>query len=269
MEEDTNLRVWAAGVFDGEGSTTIQRVHETTFEACCSVSNNDPSIIKPIHDRWGGRLTVYPKEHRKNATADHFRVEFRKDEIIPFLQDIIPYLKGRKVDEARLVILAVRTTMLRECYEKLRSLRKDGFDNNAAEELRATAHRIAPRSRSLQDEEFYAILSACKSLEERALVHVISETRIAMPDFTKLTVQDVINGLVANQFRLSEATKSVLQEFTRGRSHKDGLFLFLNQYPNGQKPWYLWARIRGIGARVNMRVTPLMLRGSRLTVDEL
>jgi hypothetical protein len=47
--------VWAAGLFEGEGTITIaRRGQDDTYRLLVLVSNTDEEIIDFFHDRWGG-----------------------------------------------------------------------------------------------------------------------------------------------------------------------------------------------------------------------
>jgi len=48
-------RIWAAGLFEGEGTITIaRRGQDDTYRLVCTVGNTDLQIINFFHQRWGG-----------------------------------------------------------------------------------------------------------------------------------------------------------------------------------------------------------------------
>lgn len=139
---DTELRIWAAGMFDGEGSALIERVGygRKDYQIVVAVAGTDSRAIDPIMEAWGGH-------HRKTRDLNKWRHEgslrrldcsvyFSRDEAKVFLADIFPYLKT-KHSEAFVVLRAISaqeaaikksglrgsSSVLESFYEELQSIR--------------------------------------------------------------------------------------------------------------------------------------------------
>lgn len=102
---DTELKIWAAGAFDGEGSALINvtstpgQSKSNSFHITVAVVNTDKKLIEPFQECWGGKLTtksanrpVKDSSPRKEA----YQLDFDRDEALILLQDIIPFLRVRK-----------------------------------------------------------------------------------------------------------------------------------------------------------------------------
>lgn len=101
-EVDREFMAWMAGFWEGEGSLdTGGRI---------SISQKDPTPLKLIHQKFGGRLTqrVRKRGFVPNNPIWEWTVTFRKD-TINILEQMIPFLKFRRGDvEKKLEILKER-----------------------------------------------------------------------------------------------------------------------------------------------------------------
>lgn len=127
---DERLKIWAAGLFDGEGSALIERigVNRQSLQIVVAVSGTDERITDPIIEVWGGH-------HRKNRDLNTWaRVEntsyrldctvyFSREEAKVFLADILPYLRGKQ-EEVAIVLQAI---LAQEKRIKEKGLRGSSF----------------------------------------------------------------------------------------------------------------------------------------------
>ncbi len=112
IDESQELKIWAAGLFDGEGSALIERVgtQRKNLQVVVAIASSDPRITDPIRETWGGHyrknrdFTKYYKDgHRRKLDCT---VYFTYGEARVLLKDILPYLRMKK-DEALVVFKAL------------------------------------------------------------------------------------------------------------------------------------------------------------------
>lgn len=149
------LKIWAAGAFDGEGSALIEptgpgiRSERKAFHVVVAVANSDPRMTTPIIEAWGGHYRANQDQNkyaRDGCTRKRdFSVYFDYDEAKKFLVDIFPYLRVKGKDAA-IVIRALcalpeqvigttgkkrvprgTTIILKPLYEELRDLRSSSM----------------------------------------------------------------------------------------------------------------------------------------------
>ncbi len=107
---DQELKIWAAGLFDGEGSALIERtdVQRRYFQVVVAVASSDPRTTDPIMENWGGHY----RKNRSHTYKDGSRrkldctVYFTYSEARVFLVDVLPYLRMKK-EEALVVLKAL------------------------------------------------------------------------------------------------------------------------------------------------------------------
>lgn len=95
---------WAAGLFEGEGSISIQPV---TQRNCCvldvCVTNTDLDVLHFLRDRWGG-----PVRPRKPGSARHrqpYRWRLVSNQAAVFLRAIEPFVVRAQVKKRIAVAL--------------------------------------------------------------------------------------------------------------------------------------------------------------------
>ena len=110
---DTELKIWAAGMFDGEGSALIERIgyERKSFQIVVAVSSTDPRNTDPIKEVWGGHHRANNEVPRvckdgSKRKPDH-SIYFNRGEALVFLTDILPYLKSKR-EETAVVIQAIQ-----------------------------------------------------------------------------------------------------------------------------------------------------------------
>ncbi len=110
---DTELKIWTAGMFDGEGSALIERIgsKRSSFQIVVAVSSTDPRNTDPIREVWGGHYRANRDTSRfykdgSKRRLDH-SVYFNRDEALVFLTDIFPYLRSKR-EETVVVIQAIQ-----------------------------------------------------------------------------------------------------------------------------------------------------------------
>jgi len=105
---DAELKIWAAGVFDGEGSALISHIREETYQVTVCIASTDPRISSPFMECWGGhyRKSRNLQKYNKNTRGKDYTVLFDTAESVRLLTDIYPYLRARR-EEARIVLRAL------------------------------------------------------------------------------------------------------------------------------------------------------------------
>jgi len=100
MEPSAELKAWAAGIFEGEGSALIERIKPGAYQIVVAVSNTDKKITDPIREVWGGHYRAN-QDHSKLYSISYRRdysIYFSRDEAKRFLLDILPHLKAKRDD---------------------------------------------------------------------------------------------------------------------------------------------------------------------------
>lgn len=132
--------VWAAGLFEGEGTIAIAiRRQDETYRMLCSVGNTDRSVIEFFQDRWVGWLQPgYGKGPRRRPSWSWTVVGPRAEN---FLRMIESHIRTARVRSKLDLALAFRRRQsndpaiywapdyrpaLREIYERMRVLNRRG-----------------------------------------------------------------------------------------------------------------------------------------------
>src|SRR5271157_5143685 len=98
LEEE--LAIWAAGLFDGEGSALISETgadESPGFSIVVKIATTDKELSDIIRKRWGGRLPAQ-QDTSKYGLAKHlvWSIEFSRQEALVFLKDIRQHIRTRK-----------------------------------------------------------------------------------------------------------------------------------------------------------------------------
>ena len=138
---DEELKIWAAGLFDGEGSALIERIGPTrkSFQVVVAVAGTDEKTTSPVMEVWGGhhRKTRDMSTWSEGARRLDCTVYFNREEATRFLTDIFPYLRGKREEvaivlqaitaqEARIIEKGLRgsSIVLESYYTRLQDIRK-------------------------------------------------------------------------------------------------------------------------------------------------
>lgn len=123
---DNELKVWAAGAFDGEGSALIEVTSKppvsksNCFQIVVAVVNTDMNLVTPFREAWGGTLiTKLASRYTKDGgpRKEAYQLNFDPNgEAQTFLIDILPYLRVRKIA----VVLVLRALSARRSHDKAR-----------------------------------------------------------------------------------------------------------------------------------------------------
>jgi hypothetical protein len=88
---------WAAGLFEGEGTISINKAHTKHLSTLrCMVGNTDKEIVDFFLQRWGGHWHEVMASGNKR-TAWKWSVAATK--AAKFIADIAPYLRTTRVRE--------------------------------------------------------------------------------------------------------------------------------------------------------------------------
>lgn len=123
-ETITNTTPWAAGLFEGEGSITIDgaRVKAT-------IQMTDLDILERMQEAFGGQVyfTGKQQEHHKDSWRWYIS---KTSDAIAFLNEIYPYMGTRRrarIEEARIAATQNRSILAKEKHDKVRQLRSEGL----------------------------------------------------------------------------------------------------------------------------------------------
>lgn len=110
---DKELKIWAAGLFDGEGSALIEKTgpDREGLQITVAVAASDERATNPIKEVWGGHYRANRDLNACKRTDHSIRkldcsVYFTRKEAKKFLADILPYLR-LKQEEARIMLQAL------------------------------------------------------------------------------------------------------------------------------------------------------------------
>jgi hypothetical protein len=87
MEED----IYAAGLFDGEGTVTLSTANGKFRYPVASVSSTTLCLLEFLQTHYGGHISKH-KTYKKHHTAS-WSWKVRYDEALVFLEKVLPYLK--------------------------------------------------------------------------------------------------------------------------------------------------------------------------------
>lgn len=109
---DERVKIWAAGLFDGEGSALIEKTGPSreSFQIVIAVTSSDCRNTDPIIESWGGHYRKdrdISKHYKDGSTRKQdCSVYFDRSEAEKFLSDILPYLRSKR-EEATVVLQAI------------------------------------------------------------------------------------------------------------------------------------------------------------------
>lgn len=106
---DTELKIWAAGAFDGEGSALIERNGPNSFQIVVAVVNTDYRLVDPFLSTWGGRLITRPAGRfvrDGSPRRETYELWFSELEAKELLMDLLPHLRSRR-ESAALILRAI------------------------------------------------------------------------------------------------------------------------------------------------------------------
>jgi hypothetical protein len=87
MEED----IYAAGLFDGEGTVTLSTANGKFRHPVVSVSSTTLCLLEFLQTHYGGHVSTH-KTYKAHHTAS-WSWKARYDEALAFLEKVLPYLK--------------------------------------------------------------------------------------------------------------------------------------------------------------------------------
>ena len=100
MESELEL-AWAAGFFDGEGSTSVLKAQRDKYAYVrMSVSQKQPECLERFKAAVGG----YGKIYKSNTRNIHSWDCYRKDQVDIVIDKLYPFLsihKRKQIDDAR------------------------------------------------------------------------------------------------------------------------------------------------------------------------
>lgn len=241
------LKAWAAGIFEGEGSIHVS----ASRSLLCSVGNEDPCVIKALLDKWGGHVSIRPKGTKAGSSAyssDYYVLSFRLDEARRFLSDILPYAVGGKKAIAAEIVRCIESGLT------LPDIHLDGFSEEAKLELWNVASVIGTPRNKVGKDVIKSVDDMC-GLEEALLIRVLAETNIKVGDIPYLRSKDVLTGRLS----LSPSTLSMVHRYSN--PYLSYLFPSLSTAPRSQAGWYVWAKVRAIGAKLGINLLPSTVKG--------
>lgn len=112
-------RVWAAGLFEGEGTITIAvRNQDSTYRLVCVIGHTDRQVINFFHHRWGGWVQPAYGERPGRKQAWSWTVAGPVAE--QFLVSIQPFVLTLRVRRKLLLALDFRReqTSLKSVWSK-------------------------------------------------------------------------------------------------------------------------------------------------------
>lgn len=134
-------RIWAAGLFEGEGTITIRSTGKAkgTMPEVSMVST-DETIVEVFQTHWPGRIERYTPTSKNGLAREAIRWKRNARDLVEgFLLDIRPYLKTKRMREKAALLLAdireraeMRVTVKRrarrlERMAKMRALNRRGI----------------------------------------------------------------------------------------------------------------------------------------------
>jgi LAGLIDADG-like domain len=127
---------YLAGIIDGEGWIGLQKRLQkrwTTFKPALRVTNTDSNIINRVYEIWesiGVSGHIYENEQNPSVPNGkqimNLQLNKRVD-IQKVLEQVIPYLVGKKARAIMLVRYLTNTVDKDEAYESIKSMNRKGM----------------------------------------------------------------------------------------------------------------------------------------------
>lgn len=110
LQVSTELKIWAAGIFDGEGSALIESTGENSYAIVVAVGAMDHRITDPIKEAWSGHYRANQDVYIEKGLSNKrdYSLYFSRDEAKKFLVDVFPYLRGKR-KEVVIVVSALNS----------------------------------------------------------------------------------------------------------------------------------------------------------------
>ena len=135
-----------------------------------------------------------------------------------------------------------------------------------------------PKRETVDGNELKALLAVCSTLEQKALVMLVSSTGLRASEFCNVQVQDVDLGKGTLQVQKGKGGKSrriglheqciqVLDEYLQTHPKGKANFLFLNKQGNSMTRTDLYHRLRRLGNKAGVKVSPHALRRAFVTIN--
>ncbi len=87
MEED----IYAAGLFDGEGTVTLSTANGKFRHPVVSVSSTTFCLLEFLQTHYGGHISKHKAYKEHHAASWSWKARY--DEALAFLEKVLPYLK--------------------------------------------------------------------------------------------------------------------------------------------------------------------------------
>lgn len=96
LRASNELRAYAAGLFDGEGSVSLARCahRSTSLQSYTTISNTDRAVLDELQTIWGGRVRLHRRRvaHQKSVYVWVLSARSARK----FLTDVYPFLRIKK-----------------------------------------------------------------------------------------------------------------------------------------------------------------------------
>lgn len=94
---------WFAGMFEGEGTVSINRVGQH-FRCICTLTNTDREIVDAFQAQWPGWI-VTPKAPRKIEHRAAYIWNVGAEQLVMFLEDVAPFFRTTSRRERAALVL--------------------------------------------------------------------------------------------------------------------------------------------------------------------
>lgn len=132
------VRAWAAGIFEGEGTATMSCT-EDAAQPMVSVGNTDLDIVMALQRLWPG-VRVYSAEPNPGRHKKLWTWRLHKQlEIVKFIADVLPFVRSARTRE-RLDLLD-EVIRRRFCEGRVRSRKLRARIAEVKERLSVLNHR--------------------------------------------------------------------------------------------------------------------------------
>jgi hypothetical protein len=104
-EISPEIKAWAAGFFDGEGTLALRKTHRcATYFLLVRVSNLDRKVLEELRTLWGGR--IYKRPGTGSNRRPYYEWSLSPTDAVTFLKDIQPFVRTEK--NIKRINLAIR-----------------------------------------------------------------------------------------------------------------------------------------------------------------